>query len=295
MNKSGVRLGVIGGSGVYGIEGVKDMKSHRISTPFGDPSDDILTGSLEGNEVAFLPRHGRGHRLIPSGINYRANIWALKKLGAEMIISVSAVGSMRENLRPGDVVLVDQFFDRTKNRESTFFGNGLVGHVAFGQPVCGTLADALKRACAENGVNFHDKGTYVCIEGPQFSTFAESCVYRGWGVDVIGMTALPEAKLAREAEICYSLMALVTDYDCWHPAHEAVTVDSVVGQMKKNVINAKKVLRSAIPAICRSDALRDCLCRNALGCAIQTSAEAYDRSYIEKLDLIVGKYLNENR
>ncbi len=286
-----IRLGIIGGSGVYSIEGLSDVKKTAVSTPFGDPSDKLITGTLDGNSVAFLPRHGQGHRIIPAGINYRANIWALKKMGAEMIVSVSAVGSMKEDIHPGDIVVVDQFVDITRSRVSTFFGNGLVGHVSFSRPVCPLLAELLSDTCRSAGIRSHPKGTYICIDGPQFSTFAESCIYRSWGVDVIGMTAATEAKLAREAEICYSAMALVTDYDCWNTDHEAVTMEAVVTQMKVNVINAKKILEEVIPVLLQSGKYRECPCRSSLSVSIQTRPESVSPEMKEKLKLLTGKYL----
>ncbi|MBN2408022.1 MAG: S-methyl-5'-thioadenosine phosphorylase [Elusimicrobia bacterium] len=286
-----IRLGIIGGSGLYQISGIKDIEEVEVNTPFGRPSDRIVTGVLEGMRVSFLPRHGKGHSIMPHGVNYRANIFALKKLGVEKIISVSAVGSMKENLSPGDVVLVDQFFDRTKARTSTFFGNGLVVHIGFAKPVCETLSHELYRACVSEGVKVHRGGTYLCIEGPQFSTLGESTIYRKWGVDVIGMTAIPEAKLAREAEICYATMALVTDYDCWHPDHDAVTVDVVVNRLKENSINAKSIITRVIQNFAEDYPSGDCACSTALKNSVMTSPELIDPKMKKDLDLLIGKYL----
>jgi len=228
-------IGVIGGSGLYKMDALEDLKSVGVKTPFGEPSDEYITGSLGGVKMVFLPRHGKEHRLLPSEINYRANIYGMKKLGVTAIISVSAVGSMKEDIHPGDMVIVDQFFDRTKARESTFLGSGVAGHVEFAKPVCGDLSRVLYEAAKEAGATVHMGGTYVCIEGPQFSTRAESLIYRSWGVDVIGMTNIPEAKLAREAGICYATIALSTDYDCWHEEEESVTVEMILETIKNNV------------------------------------------------------------
>ena len=243
-----VTVGVIGGSGLYDIEGLTSTRSIRVRTPFGAPSDAITVGSFEGIRVAFLSRHGRGHVLNPSGINYRANIFALKSLGVSRVISVSAVGSMKESIHPGDVVIPDQFIDLTKRRVSTFFDQGLVAHVAFGEPMCAELGRALHSAGEQVGATVHRSGTYLCMEGPQFSTKAESRLYRQWGVDVIGMTNMPEAKLAREAELCYATMALATDYDCWHETEEAVTVEAVLNTLQRNIVLAKQILRAVMPA-----------------------------------------------
>src|SRR3990172_7084044 len=231
-------VGVIGGSGLYEMEGLKDVASVRVTTPFGDPSDEFVTGMLGDVKMIFLPRHGRGHRFLPSEVNYRANIYGMKKLGAEWVISVSAVGSMKEKIKPGHIVIVDQFFDRTKSRPSSFYGNGIVGHVEFADPVCAGLSSVLHGAARAAGATVHMGGTYVCIEGPQFSTRAESNIYRSLGVDVIGMTNIPEAKLAREAELCYATVALSTDYDCWHAAEEAVTVEAIIATLRANAAMA---------------------------------------------------------
>lgn len=238
------KLGVIGGSGLYEMEGLTSIQSHKVSTPFGDPSDELISGKLEnGTTIYFLPRHGKGHRILPSEINYRANIFAFKKLGVEWILSASAVGSMKEEIHPGDMVVPDQFIDRTYKRTSTFFGNGVVAHVPFGDPICKKLRQVVVQASKTCGAKTHDGGTYICMEGPQFSTRAESLSYRALGVSVIGMTNMPEAKLAREAEISYTTLALATDYDCWHEGHDAVTLDAVMAIMKSNVNMAKKIIK----------------------------------------------------
>jgi len=281
-------VGVIGGSGLYEMEGLSDVKSVKVKTPFGEPSDEYITGTLGDTRLIFLPRHGRGHRLTPSEVNYRANIYGMKKLGAEWIISVSAVGSMSEKIKPGHIVIVDQFFDRTKGRESTFFGNGIVGHVEFADPVCPDLNRVLHKAAQKAGATVHMGGTYICIEGPQFSTRAESRIYRKWGVDVIGMTNIPEAKLAREAEICYSTVALSTDYDCWHETEEAVTVEAILATLKANVEMAKEIIRNAAPAISGE---RGCKCASALKYAVITDRTKIPAKTKEDLSLILGKNL----
>jgi len=281
-------VGVIGGSGLYDMEGLTDVKSVKVETPFGDPSDEYMTGMLGNTKMVFLPRHGRGHRFTPSEVNYRANIFGMKKLGVEWIISVSAVGSMKEKIAPGHIVIVDQFFDRTKNRASSFFGNGVVGHVEFADPVCGHLSDILYEAAGKAGATVHRGGTYICIEGPQFSTRAESNIYRSWGVDVIGMTNIPEAKLAREAEICYATVALSTDYDCWHTTEESVTVDMILETLKNNVMMAKEIIKNAAPAI---QAKRECRCASAMKFATITDRKAIPESAKEDLSLLLGKYL----
>jgi len=280
-------IGVIGGSGLYELDGITDVRWRRVRTPFGDPSDEYCTGTFEGRPVIFLPRHGRGHRLTPSELNFRANIWGLKSLGAEWVVSISAVGSMKETIHPLDLVVPDQFFDATKRRVSTFFGDGIVAHVGMADPVCPTLAAALEKAARATGAGVHRGGTYVCIEGPQFSTKAESRIYRGWGVDVIGMTNMPEAKLAREAELCYATLALVTDYDVWHPGHDAVTVEAVIQTLLKNVETAKDVLRRVIPAV---GGPRACACPSLLRNAVITSPEAFPLGTRRRLDLLLGKY-----
>lgn len=270
------------------MTGLERIRAIRLTTPFGKPSDAFMLGQLDGHNVAFLARHGRGHVLMPSEINFRANIYAMKKLGVERIISVSAVGSLREDLRPMDMVLPSQFLDRTTRRVSTFFGGGLVAHISFSDPVCPAVVEALAEACADVGVNCHRGGTYVCMEGPAFSTKAESSTYRTWGMDVIGMTNLQEAKLAREAEICYATLAMVTDYDCWHPAHEAVTVNLVIEVLNRNVENAQKVIRAAV---CCMPKEKTCKCGAALAHAILTDRKKIPPKTKKKLALLVGKYL----
>jgi 5'-methylthioadenosine phosphorylase len=285
-------IGIIGGSGLYEMEGLTHLREERVPTPFGDPSDAYMLGRLEGRPVAFLARHGRGHRLLPSELNFRANIYGFKTLGVQWIISASAVGSMREAIRPADIVVPDQFFDRTKARASTFFGDGLVAHVSFADPVCPQLSDHLSRAGREAGATVHRGGTYLCIEGPQFSTRAESRIYRGWGVDVIGMTNLQEAKLSREAEICYATMALVTDYDVWHETEGDVSVEKVVAILHKNVATAKAIIRRVLPMI-QGD--RSCVCAHALKDAIITAPEAIAEAAKQRLWPLVGKYLGGHR
>jgi 5'-methylthioadenosine phosphorylase len=284
-------IGIIGGSGLYTMPGLSNTREEHVSTPFGDPSDAFVLGDLEGRKVVFLARHGRGHKLLPSELNFRANIYAMKKLGVERILSVSAVGSLKEEHKPTDFVVPDQFIDRTFHRESTFFGNGIVGHVAFGDPVCATVAKTIVNACATAEVVGKTGGTYVCMEGPQFSTRAESNLYRSWGADVIGMTNLQEAKLAREAEICYATMAMVTDYDCWHEGHDDVTVDQIVAVLNQNAANAAKVVRAAVAAMPKD---RACACVTASQFAILTNPAAIPAETREKLDLLIGKYLNKN-
>jgi 5'-methylthioadenosine phosphorylase len=283
-------IGIIGGSGLYSMPGLTGVHEERVSTPFGDPSDAFMLGDLEGHKVAFLARHGRGHRILPSELNLRANIYALKKLGVERIVSVSAVGSLKEEHKPGDFVIPDQFIDRTFHRVSTFFGDGVVGHVAFGDPVCATVAKTIVDACRKEGVLARPSGTYVCMEGPQFSTRAESNLYRSWGADVIGMTNLQEAKLAREAEICYATAAMVTDYDCWRPGHDDVTIDQIVKVMNQNAANAARVVRAAVAAM---PSERNCACKSALQFALLTSPDAIPPAAREKLDLLIGKYLQK--
>lgn len=285
-SKGQATVGVIGGSGLYDIEGLTSTRSIRVRTPFGAPSDAITVGTLEGIRVAFLSRHGRGHLLNPSGINYRANIFALKSLGVSHIISVSAVGSMKESIQPGDVVLPDQFIDLTKRRASTFFDNGIVAHVAFGDPVCAELRQALLASAKRVGATVHPGGTYVCMEGPQFSTKAESRLYRQWGVDVIGMTNMPEAKLAREAEIGYATVALVTDYDCWHETEEAVTVEAVLATLHRNVALAKQILRAVMPSFADP---RPCACHRALDNAILTAPKRIPAAVRKKLAALIDR------
>src|SRR5437763_12760592 len=280
-------IGIIGGSGLYSMSGLTDTREVRIKTPFGDPSDIVVLGTLESKRVAFLARHGRGHRILPSEINYRANIYAMKLLGAERIISVSAVGSLKEDLRPGEFLVPDQFFDRTKNRSSTFFGDGLVAHVAFAHPTCGQLSGVLADACAEEAVAVHRRGPYICIEGPQFSTLAAAEVNRQLRFDVIGMTNLTEAKLAREAEICYATIAMITDYDCWHPDHESVTAAQIRPTLHQNAENAQKVLRAAVREL---PSARSCKCDAALQHALVTDMKLVPTATKKRLAAIIGKY-----
>jgi 5'-methylthioadenosine phosphorylase len=280
-------IGIIGGSGLYELDGLERVRWQRVRTPFGDPSDALCVGELGERRVVFLPRHGRGHRVMPTELNFRANIWALRFLGVEWVISISAVGSMREEIRPLDLVVPDQFIDLTRRRVSSFFGDGIVAHVGMADPVCLDLATLVEKAAREAGVTVHRGGTYLCIEGPQFSTRAESQVYRRWGVDVIGMTNMPEAKLAREAELCYATLALATDYDVWHETHEAVTVEAVVGNLLKNVATAREVLRRAIPTI---GPARGCRCPTLLQGAVITNPSAFPPRTRKRLDLLIGKY-----
>lgn len=281
-------IGVIGGSGLYEIEGLKDVREVALATPFGAPSDAFVTGELDGVRMVFLPRHGRGHRISPTEINFRANIWGLKKLGVTRVLSLSAVGSMREDIAPGDFVVIDQFIDRTRHRPDTFFTDGIVAHVMFADPVCGELRRVALDAARSIGVKVHDGGTYVNMEGPQFSTRAESKLYRSWGVDVIGMTNLQEAKLAREAELCYATIAMATDYDCWHEEHEAVTVEAVVAVMGRNVGNAKALVKAAAP---RTPAQRSCGCGSALRHAIMTAKDRIPQAARDRLGLLIDKYV----
>ncbi len=281
-------IGIIGGSGLYAMPGLSGVREERVETPFGEPSEVFALGELEGRRVAFLARHGKGHRILPSEINFRANIYAMKALGVERILSVSAVGSLKEEHKPTDFVIPDQFIDRTFARTATFFGEGVVAHVGFGDPVCATVAGAFATACAEVGVVGKRGGTYVCMEGPQFSTRAESNLYRSWGADVIGMTNLQEAKLAREAEICYATMAMVTDYDCWREGHDDVTVEQVVAVLHQNAENAGKVVRAAVTAMPRE---RACGCGTALQYAILTDRSVIPQATRERLRLILGRYL----
>jgi len=283
-------IGIIGGSGLYAMSGLTNAREERLTTPFGDPSDAFVLGELEGRNVAFLARHGRGHRILPSELNFRANIFAMKMLGVDSILSVSAVGSLKEEHKPTDFVIPDQFIDRTFARASTFFGEGIVAHVAFGDPICAPLADVLKQACDTVGVVGKPGGTYVCMEGPQFSTRAESNLYRSWGADVIGMTNLQEAKLAREAELCYATVAMVTDYDCWRAGHDDVTVDQIVAVMHQNADNASKVVRAAVAAM-PADMTKGCACVEALKYAILTDRKVIPEETKKKLSLLLDKYL----
>ena len=280
-------IGVIGGSGLYELPGMTEVRWRRVRTPFGDPSDEYCVGRLGERLVVFLPRHGRGHRLTPSELNFRANIWGLKSLGVEWVVSVSAVGSMKESIRPLDLAIPDQFVDVTKRRVSSFFGDGIVAHVGMADPVCPHLASLLEKAARDTGATVHRGGTYVCIEGPQFSTKAESRIFRSWGVDVIGMTNMPEAKLAREAELCYATLALVTDYDVWHEAHEAVTVEAVIQTLLQNVETAKGVLSRLIPTV---DGPRTCPCPSLLANAVITQPAAFPLATRRRLELLLGKY-----
>jgi 5'-methylthioadenosine phosphorylase len=280
-------IGIIGGSGLYTMPGFTDIREAQLSTPFGAPSDSYVLGTLEGRKVAFLARHARGHRLLPTELNFRANIYGFKQLGVERIVSVSAVGSLKEEHKPLDFVIPDQFFDRTRHRIDTFFGDGIVAHISMGDPVCGEMSKVVADACKHAGVTAKRGGTYLCMEGPQFSTRAESNVYRSWGMDVIGMTNLQEAKLAREAELCYATIAMVTDYDCWHPHHDSVTVEQVVAVLHKNADNAAKVVKATIGAMPKD---RSCKCGSSLAHAILTQRDKVPAATIEKLKLILGKY-----
>jgi 5'-methylthioadenosine phosphorylase len=272
------------------MEGLTQVKTVKVATPFGKPSDDYIIGTLHGRRVAFLPRHGRGHRILPTDINYRANIYGMKKLGVERIISVSAVGSMKEEIKPGDIVIPDQFYDHTKHRRSTFFGDGVVAHVGMAEPVCAHLSDILAQSGVAVGATVHRGGTYLCMEGPQFSTKAESLTYRKWDVDVIGMTNATESKLAREAEICYSTIALATDYDCWHHSEEAVTVEAVLAVMKHNIETSKAMIREAVRVLPES---RNCACGEALRNTIMTPEKLIPAKTKKDLAPIIGAYLKK--
>ncbi len=287
-NQSIIKIGVIGGSGLYEMEGLTGIKKVAVKTPFGAPSGPLMTGTLEGHPVAFLARHGQGHKLLPSEINYRANIFGMKTLGVERIISVSAVGSMKEHIQPGHLVIPNQFYDHTRSRRSTFFGDGIVAHVSFAQPVCLDLAAHLFEAGKEIGAAIHQGGTYLCMDGPQFSTRSESLIYRSWGIDVIGMTNVTEAKLAREAEMCYSTIALATDYDCWHEEVESVSVESVIKILNQNVAISKKLIMRAIPKLGKE---RTCSCSVALKNAIITSKKGIPAKVKNRLKPLIQKYL----
>ncbi len=282
-------IGIIGGSGLYSMAGLKDTREIRVKTPFGEPSEAIVLGTLEGKRVAFLARHGRGHRILPSEINFRANICAMKQLGVERVISVSAVGSLQEDLRPGEFLVVDQFVDRTKSRVSTFFGGGLVAHVTFDKPTCAQVSAVLADASTQSGVKVHPRGTYVCIEGPQFSTLAEAHVHRQLRFEVIGMTNVTEAKLAREAELCYASIAMITDYDCWHPEHESVTGAQIIATLNQNADNAQNVLREAVRTMPKE---RNCKCGAALRHALITDLKLVPPATKKRLAPIIGKYLS---
>ncbi len=282
-----IKIGIIGGSGIYDIEGVSDVKAIEVDTPFGNPSDKIIVGVLQGVRFAFLPRHGRGHKITPTELNFRANIYALKKLGVEQIISLSAVGSLKEELKPRDFVIPTQLFDRTKNRVCSFFGEGVVAHVGFADPFCAELSRIVYTSAKEIGISVHKGGTYVCIEGPQFSTRAESNVYRQLGFSIIGMTNIPEAKLAREAEMCYGTIALVTDYDVWKE-DEDVNIEQILSNLAANTENAKKLLKTILPKLAGS---RGCECSNALATAIVTAKDIIPKETLDKLKLLIGKYI----
>ena len=284
-----MNIGIIGGSGLYQMEGLRVLEERALDTPFGAPSAPYVIGEVDGVRVAFLSRHGRGHVLMPTEINYRANLFGFKLLGVETILSASAVGSMKEEYAPTDLVFPDQFIDRTRHRPDTFFGDGIVGHVSFADPICTAVARAMAEVARDAGARVHVGGTYICIEGPQFSTRAESNLYRSWGVDVIGMTNLQEAKLAREAEICYATMALVTDYDCWHAGAEAVSVEQVLGYLRANAAMAQKVLRDTIPRVAART--RDCACATALRFAMITDPAHVPAKRREELAPLIGKYL----
>jgi 5'-methylthioadenosine phosphorylase len=285
-------IGIIGGSGLYEMEGFAEVEEVAVETPFGPPSDRLMVGRLEGRRVAFLPRHGRGHRILPGELNFQANVYALKSIGVERILSVSAVGSLKEKYAPLHMVIPDQFVDRTK-RSATFFGRGLVAHVAFAHPFCPGLSTVMSEACAAAGATHHRGGTYLCIEGPQFSTRAESELYRAWGMDVIGMTNVPEARLAREAEICYVTLAMVTDYDCWHPDHESVTADQIIHNLVRNAATAKAVLRAAVQRLPREP--RTCECATALRSSLVTAAELVPDQVKRDLAPIIGRYMPAER
>jgi 5'-methylthioadenosine phosphorylase len=283
-----VRIGVIGGSGLYNMPGIERAQEVKVKTPFGDPSDALVVGTLEGKRVAFLARHARGHRFLPTEINYRANIHAMKQIGVERIVSVSAVGSLQEDLKPLDFLIPDQFYDRTRHRVSTFFGDGVAAHVGFAKPVCGQLSGVLGEACDRAKVRVHRGGTYVCMEGPQFSTLAEAHVHRQLRFEVIGMTNVTEAKLAREAEICYATIAMITDYDCWHPEHASVTLEEIISNLNKNAENAQAVVREAVREM---PSERGCKCGSALAHAIVTDSAVIPAAARKRLSLIAGKYL----
>ncbi|MFC1609365.1 S-methyl-5'-thioadenosine phosphorylase [Myxococcota bacterium] len=289
-------VGIIGGTGLYNLEGMTSVREIKVDTPFGEPSDVLVTGELQGVRLVFVPRHGRGHRLLPSEVPYRPNVFALKSLGVEWLLSVSAVGSMQEDIHPGQIVIPAQYIDRTRGRPSTFFGDGIVAHVGLADPVCPTLAAYLTATVTGCGLSCHSGGTYVCMEGPAFSTRAESLTYRQWGVDVIGMTAIPECKLAREAELHYATLALVTDFDCWHQAEEDVSVDAVLETLRQNTSNVRKILERALPGMDEMARKRqgepECTCHDALANAIVTNPDVIPAERLEALQPIVGKYLS---
>ena len=281
-------IGIIGGSGLYELDGIQNLREQKLSTPFGEPSDVFVTGTLHGKDVAFLPRHGKGHRHLPSEVPFRANVWGMKKLGVTHLISVSAVGSLREEIKPGHLVFPDQFIDRTFHRDSTFFGKGIVAHVQFGNPVCGDLVSVLAASAKQEGITAHRGGTYICMEGPQFSTKAESHLYRSWGGSVIGMTNLQEAKLAREAELCFATIALATDYDCWHESEAEVSVEAVLEVMRNNVAASKRLLSGAIRSL---NPAQPCPDQDALRFAILTALDRVPESTKRDLDPIIGRYV----
>jgi 5'-methylthioadenosine phosphorylase len=285
-----IQIGIIGGSGLYEMQGLNVLYEREVETPFGAPSDPYILGEVDGVVVAFLARHGRGHRFTPSEVNYRANIYGFKLLGVHTILSASAVGSMKEDYAPTDIVFPHQFIDRTRHRADTFFGNGIVGHVPFADPICAAVSFLMAEAGRAAGARVHVGGTYVCMEGPQFSTRAESHLYRSWGADVIGMTNLTEAKLAREAELCYATMALVTDYDCWHPEHDDVDIEQILGYLRQNVTVAQAILRASITGA--ANRKRDCACANALQYAILTHRDAIPPKAKDDLSAILGKYVS---
>ncbi len=285
------KIAVIGGSGLYDIEGMKDIEEVDMLTPFGVTSDKIVVGKLEGVGVAFLPRHGRGHRLLPTEVPYRANIYALKSLGVERIIGINSVGSLKEEFQPNDLLIPDQLIDRTRLRAGTFFGEGIVAHISFGEPFCPPLSRVVYQSARDAGATVHKGGTCVVMEGPAFSTRAESRLYRSWGADVIGMTALPEAKLAREAEICYAVIACVTDYDCWRRGHDAVTAEMIISRLRQNIDTAKQIIKLAVGKVTEK---RDCDCATALSTALITSPDVMPEAQKKKLDLLIGKYLKKD-
>ena len=289
MSHERAQIGIMGGSGLYEMEGFEEVREVAVDTPFGRPSDRLRLGTLEGKPVAFLPRHARGHKLLPGELNFQANIFAMKKLGVEWILSVSAVGSLKDEYEPQHMVIPDQFVDRTTQRKATFFGRGLVAHVAFAHPFCPHVSRVMAEACVEAEVTHHVGGSYVCIEGPQFSSRAESELYRSWGMDLVGMTNLQEARLAREAEICYATLAMVTDYDCWHPEHDSVTVEQILTNLSSNAAAAKAVLRAAVR---RLPTPRDCECASALKSALVTRPELVPEHVKSELAPIVGKYMS---
>ena len=288
-----IKLGVIGGSGIYNVDELTNKQWLKVETPFGKPSDDLLLGLYNGIDIIFLPRHGRGHKISPSEINYRANIYALKSLGVTDIISVSAVGSLRENLSPGTFVIVDQFIDRTFARQKTFFDSGLVAHISMAHPICSRLGDHLQGGAKAAGLNMVRGGTYLVMEGPQFSTLAESEMYRAWNCDVIGMTNMPEAKLAREAEMCYASVAMVTDYDCWHPNHDNVTVEQIINVLTANADNARSLVKAVAPKIYADQTAENCSCRSALEHAVITSPDFRDPASVSRLGVITARVLGK--